>query len=319
MRLESYRQSATSEAYVKIEADGKVSVYSNAVEMGQGCHEVFRAIVCEELGLIPDDVIVALPDTDIAPFDEGTTSSRTTFHAGNAMRLAAQDLKTQLMSIAARHWAVETRYIEVSNKFIILKTQGCKMSFADAVAICKESCLTGKGSYCSSYCQPLDPETGQSKKPTAFWMFSAQAAEVEVDLDTGKVKVLKIASANDIGTALNVLGCEQQVEGGVIMGIGQALYEQLLFAEGGVQNPTFHDYKIPTSFEIPEIKTILIETAPHEKGPYGAKGLGEGTTIPTAAAIAGAVYDAVGAEFISLPMVAEKVFWKLKECGMNSI
>lgn len=154
----------------------------------------------------------------------------------------------------------------------------------------------------------MNRDTGQSECPVAFWMYGAQAAEVEVDLETGLIRVLRIVAAHDVGQAINRLACEQQIEGGVVMGVGQAIYEQMLFSdEGRVVNPRFLDYKLPTSLDIPEIESVIVEDEPHARGPYGAKGIGEPTTAPTAAAIANAVYDAIGVRITDLPLTAEKV------------
>lgn len=154
----------------------------------------------------------------------------------------------------------------------------------------------------------MDPETGLSDSPVVFWMYAAHAVEVEVDLETGHVRVIKVAAAHDIGQPMSQVGCEQQIQGGMVFALGQALWEEAMFRDGKVIKPTFLDYnKVVTSADAPEIVPIMVEDAPHLMGPYGAKGIGEVTTTPVAAAVANAVFDAVGVRIRDLPLTPEKV------------
>jgi CO/xanthine dehydrogenase Mo-binding subunit len=157
-------------------------------------------------------------------------------------------------------------------------------------------------------------ETGQSPKVSAFWMYATQIADVEVDLETGRVKVLRIVAAHDVGKAINPADVEAQIEGGVTQGLGATLHEELLVSEGIAANPTFGDYKLPTTMDIPEIVPVIVEE-PHEEGPFGAKGLGEPVLAPTSPAIANAIFNATGVRITSLPITAEKVLKGLKELG----
>ena len=166
--------------------------------------------------------------------------------------------------------------------------------------------------FVSNRVEPLDRGTGLSDSPVVFRMYAAHAAEVEVDLETGDVKVIKVAAAHDIGQPISRVGCEQQIQGGVVFALGQSLWEQTMFRDGRVINPTLLDYKIFTSVDTPEIVPVIVEDAPHGLGPYGAKGLGEIVTTPTAAAIANAVYDATGVRITDLPLTPEKVRNALK-------
>ena len=162
-----------------------------------------------------------------------------------------------------------------------------------------------------------DPPTKLVDKDTykgnisAAYGFGAQAAEVEVDIETGKVRVLKIVAAHDVGRAINPMYVEGQIEGGIQMGIGYALTEELQVREGRVLNPTFLDYRVPTALDMPNMETVIIETADPE-GPYGAKGVGEMGGTPTAPAIANAVYDAIGIRMHQVPMTGERVLRALK-------
>jgi CO/xanthine dehydrogenase Mo-binding subunit len=175
--------------------------------------------------------------------------------------------------------------------------------------------ILGKATYYLPGVMP-DPETGASERPVAFYTFTAQAAEVEVDIETGQVRVLKFASACDCGKAINPLIVEGQIEGGALsMGIGSTLFEEVVTENGKMLNPELVDYKIPTALEVPKLddtKSIIVET-PHQEGPWGAKGVGEATLVVTAPAIANAIYDAIGIRFHDLPIKPEKVWRAIRE------
>jgi CO/xanthine dehydrogenase Mo-binding subunit len=172
--------------------------------------------------------------------------------------------------------------------------------------------LVAEGVYTVEGATHLDPETGQGAKPSVFWMYFSQAVKVSVDTETGKVRVLRVASAHDVGRAINPLLLEGQIEGACIMGIGEALYEEMTLTHGQVGNPNFLEYRIPTFMEVPEIIPILVEN-PHREGPYGAKGMGEPALAAMAAAIGNAVFDAVGVRVTSLPITPEKILKALAE------
>jgi CO/xanthine dehydrogenase Mo-binding subunit len=173
--------------------------------------------------------------------------------------------------------------------------------------------LQGSGTFTPPGAQAPDKETGQSPKVSAFWMYATHVADVEVDLETGKVKVLRLVAVHDAGRLINPDGAEAQIEGGVAQGLGATLHEEMIVRDGIVTNPTFAEYKIPATMDIPEIVPIIIESFPHEEGPFGAKGLGEPVLAPTSPAIANAIYDATGVRVTSLPITPEKVLRGLGE------
>jgi CO/xanthine dehydrogenase Mo-binding subunit len=175
--------------------------------------------------------------------------------------------------------------------------------------------LMGKGYFVDNNVIPLDPRTGYGN-PYPTWHFGCQAAEVEVDPETGKVTILNFVAAHDIGKAINPLGAEGQIEGGIVQGIGSVLFEELKWEKGKIMNPSFRDYKIPTFSDLFPIKTILVESNDPD-GPFGAKGLGEAGIVPTAAAVANAIYDAVGVRVNTLPITHEKIFWALCDKQKN--
>jgi carbon-monoxide dehydrogenase large subunit len=260
---------------------------------------------------------VNLPDSDFTPYDESTTSSKFTFHGGNAVRLAALDARKQILKIARRTFAVKSyNELDMTGGFVFAKKDPENKKTISSLLTSghygKLSNVVGRGAFFSDYARPLDPKTSQSSRATACWMYAAHGAEVEVDEQTGAVKILRVVAAHDVGKAINPMGCEQQIEGGVLMGIGQAISEQLIMEKGNVLNPGFKDYKIPTARDLPEIIPKIVEVK-HWKGPFGAKGLGEVPIAPTPAAIANAVSDAVGIRIFDLPLTPEKILRAIKE------
>jgi CO/xanthine dehydrogenase Mo-binding subunit len=175
--------------------------------------------------------------------------------------------------------------------------------------------VIGRGSFIPPNVRDTDKETGQGEKPVAFWTFGAQGAEIEIDTETGKIEVIKIAAAYDMGKAVNPQLVNAQIEGGIVQGIGCALYEQQIMKEGKVLNPSFVDYKIPAVGDIPEMVVKMVEVQ-EETGPFGARGVGEAAMVPTAPAIANAIYNALGIRINSLPLTAEKVLMALKTKSM---
>jgi carbon-monoxide dehydrogenase large subunit len=309
---------SASTAIVKLSEDGTIRVVTSAAELGQGIQTVLATIVANELKVPYNIIRVVLPDTDSTPYDESSTSSRATFHIGNAVMYAAIDVRNQLLEIAARTLAVKEDMLQINDGCISIKgaLERGKYSFSHFISkghYGKLSSIIGRGSFYSDYVNPFDRETGQSTRPTSFWMYAAQAAEVEIDTETGKIKIMKLAAAHDVGRAISLVGCKQQIEGAVSMGIGQAIFEELIFRNGRVINTNFEDYKIPTIMDMPEIEAIVVEGAYSEHGPHGAKGLGEPALSATAAAIGNAVYDAVGLRIYDLPLNPEKVLMKLKQ------
>ena len=308
----------SSAGFVKLNEDGTVSLLSSGVEMGQGASTVLAQIVAEELGVRPEHIRVVAPDTDVTPYERSSTSSRTTFHAGNALLFAARDAKEQILQIAADLLEAAPADLELRDERVWVKgvpDRSVPLSKLWNAGMYSRGQypILGRGAYSTTgIYDPLDPETGRSKRSTAFWMYAAQAAEVEVDVETGKVTVLKLTAAHDMGKAINPQTCEQQIEGALVMGLGQALFEQLHLDRGRPLNPSFIEYKIPCTLDIPTLETFLVE-ATHDDGPFGAKGLGEPGLAPTAAAIGNAILDAIGVRMRDLPITAEKVIAALRQ------
>ena len=301
-------------ATVKVDDFGRVVLVTGSTEIGQGSETALAQIVAECLGVCMEDVSVINSDTSVKPWDVGTHASRTTFIAGNAAWIAAKDAKRQIFEVAAKMLGVTPDELEARDRFIYVKATGKSIAFDKVVRSLHYreggAVVIGNGWY--------DPPTKLVDKDTykgnisAAYGFGAQAAEVEVDIETGKVRVLKIVAAHDVGRAINPMYVEGQIEGGIQMGIGYALTEELQVREGRVLNPTFLDYRVPTALDMPKMETVIIETADPE-GPYGAKGVGEMGGTPTAPAIANAVYDAIGIRMHQVPMTAERVLRALKD------
>lgn len=308
-------------AVVKLNEDASLSIYTGTVEMGQGSETVLAQIAGKELGIAMPAIQVLGVDTDVVPYDLTTSSSRSTFHMGKAVQLAAQDIKRQLKQIVAKEYGVPEDEISFADgKIRLPETQ---LDYAEAMFKrfgMQGGTLVGEGQVKTS----TKDEFGD-KSTSAFWFLAAGAAEVEVDIDTGKFKLLKYASAVDVGKAINPLGCRQQLAGAAITGMGQAMFEEIAYDNGQLINPNLVDYVLPSLADMPPvIDSIAVET-PDRNGPFGAKGIGESALIPVAPAIANAIYDAVGVRIKDLPIKAEKIFLALTEsnsqesAGLKSI
>ncbi len=309
-------------ATVKVDDFGHVTLITGSTEIGQGSETVLAQIVAEALGVQPQEVAVVNSDTDIKPWDVGVHASRTTFIAGNAAHLAALDARSQIFETAAEMLGVSPDRLTASDGRIRLADAPDAPALPLSRVVRQRhfrqggQIVVGEGWY-DPPTQMVDKDTYKGNISAAYG-FGAQMAEVEVDEETGRVRVLRLACANDIGRAINPMAVEGQIEGGAQMGLGYALSEELIVADGQVLNPDFHHYRLFTAADMPEIETILVETD-DPGGPYGAKGVGEMGGTPTAAAIANAIYDAtkggaaskggaaIGIRLTELPMTPERV------------
>lgn len=304
-----------SSAVLKLNEDGSLNIYTGTVEMGQGSETTLAQIAGRELCIPLERIQVVGVDTDVVPYDLTTSSSRSTFHMGRAVQLAARDLIRQLKEIVVQDFGIPEEQIKFSEEGIRLPE-----SVLDYKEIMLKrfgmqgGTLVGQGQVKTN----VTDEHG-GKSTSAFWFLGAGAAEVEVDAATGKIRLLNYAAAVDVGKAISPLGCRQQLAGAAITGMGQALYEEIVFDNGQLINPNFVDYVLPSLADMPEtIGSILVEV-PHKDGPFGAKGIGESALIPVAPAIANAVFDAVGARIKDLPIKAERIFLALEEAKTKSL
>jgi xanthine dehydrogenase molybdenum-binding subunit len=291
-----------SGADVELYADGTFQVRSSAAELGQGLVTVMRLIVAEEMAVAPEKVSVLVMDTDLTPNGGPTTASRQTFVTGNASRYAAKTLRDQITASMAEKFDVRPEQIRFEGG--IVHVNGHSLSYAD---IYNEMTALGqqpKVRY--EYEAPKTQPLGTGGDMHFAFSFGVQAAEVEVNKLTGEVRVLKVISANDVGMAVNPLGLQGQVEGGVMMGLGNCLTEEFIVENGNVVTDQLARYRVPGIMLTPEIISIIVEH-PVEAGPYGAKGVGEISSIPTTPAITNAIYNAVGVRIDKLPVDQEMI------------
>ena len=334
---------------IKIDRDGGVVVYTGASDIGQGSDTMVAQITAETLGCTIARVRVIAADTDLTPIDIGSYSSRVTFMNGNATLRAAQDVKKQIASAAARKMGCDAEELVFRNDLVrrkdfagegaratqseasvsghvegqILrgslqqkrKDEGPKdqMSFEEAVvaAIDFHGALSGTG----SYAPPPEARGGKHKGagvgPSPAYSYSAQVAEVSVDEETGEVTVHKVWASHDCGRALNPVSVEGQIIGSVWMGMGQALTEEMVWKDGMLMNPGLLEYRSPSSVESPEVEAIIVESIDPE-GPFGAKECSEGSLAATIPAISNAIYDAVGVRLHECPFTPERVLAALR-------
>jgi 4-hydroxybenzoyl-CoA reductase alpha subunit len=306
----------SSGAVVQLGRDGAVNVLTGAADIGQGAETVIGQIVAEELGVLIEDIRVTAADTGITPLDPGTFGSGVTVRAGNAARLAALSAKQKLLQFVAEKLEANAADLVAKDRKIFVKGSPDRgLTLAEALKGYQYADLpmpiVGRGSWMA----PASEPTTLFKEDGNFapnYSFMTQAAEVEVDLHSGRVKLLKMVTAHDCGRPINPMLVEGQLEGSVVGGMGQALYEDVIVEKGQVMNPSFLDYGFPTFLEMPEIEAIEVVTD-DPIGPFGAKEAGEGTQLSPAPAIVNAVYDAIGIDFMELPLTPAKILAALKE------
>ena len=289
-----------SHAEIELFDDGNFEIRSSAAELGQGLVAVMQMIVAEEMSVSPDNVRVLVMDTDLSPDGGPTTASRQTYITGNATRLAAQSLRNAMISFLSEVHDINPDKIKFRNNFVHIRDE--KYSYADVAAAMKNAGFDTSALY--KYEAPKTKPLGSGGDMHFAYSYSVQAAKVEVNKFTGEVKVLKVLSANDVGMAINPLGLEGQIEGGVMMGLGHALTEEFIVENGNVVTDYLARYRIPGIQLTPEIKSIIIEE-PAADGPYGAKGVGEISSIPTTPAITNAIHNAVGVRIDKTPIDQE--------------
>jgi CO/xanthine dehydrogenase Mo-binding subunit len=288
----------TSVAIVNLYADGSCALYCSTVDMGQGSDTAMAQIVAEVLGIPIECITVIHPDTDVTPYDMATLGSRSTFHMGNAVRRAAEDAREKLIALAQEvGLSVETTPISE----VFRKKYGMQAGN-----------IVGSGSFVPTYA-PTDHDTGQSDNVTPFWMIGATGAEVEVDIETGRVKVVRLVNVGDVGTPINPAIVESQLTGAAVMQLGFTMTEKMEFSAGQCTNASLAEYKIPGILDVPGAMESEAVDAHQQSGPFGAKGVGESGTFGVSPAIANAIEDAVGVRLTSLPLTAEAVYRALRE------
>ena len=310
-------------AQARMNEDGTVVLHAGSVEIGSGGHTALVQIVAEELGISLEDITLVAADTGNTPFYIGTFGDSTVHDVGVAVLAATKDLKHQILECAAEMLEANIKDLETANgKIVVVGTPQKSISLRE-VALCrhffKEGPLLGKSGFNRNV--PPPPEVMLFNIPIEgrvypwsyqSYTFSSHIAEVEVDEETGKVKVLKYVAAHDCGQPINPKNVEGQQQGGIMQGLGMALTEEIFSEKGWVLNPNLLDYKIPVAVDSPEIQPIIVKAyAP--MGPFGAKGVGNPPLVAAPPAIANAIYDAVGVRIKDLPITPEKVLRALEE------
>jgi 4-hydroxybenzoyl-CoA reductase alpha subunit len=304
-----------SNIFIKISEDGRAKIISGEGDLGQGANTVLTQIAAEELGIPLKDIEISQADTEFTPFCFGAFGSRVTTIAGNAVRLAAADAKRQLIEIASQVLEESpTDLICEGGRIFVRGAPERYLTIAEVIqaGLFKLGNINvlGQGSFDPDSEVP-DPKTKYGNISSAY-EFGAHVAVVRVCEETGNVEILDFVAAHDVGRAINPMLVEGQIEGGVAQGIGYALLEDMQLKNGKVLNPNFTDFKVPLAPDLPPIRTIMVETR-DPQGPFGGKGLGEATIVPTAPAIANAIFDAVGVRIRDLPITSEKILKALKE------
>lgn len=315
---------AGSSAFLKFNEDASINLIISGMDIGQGYQTVMAQIAAEILSVPPSKIRVETPDTDRNPYEWQTVASHVTWGCGNAVKRAAIDAKEQIFSLIERvfHLGQDTLYLEDEAVKCRIK-KGFHLPLKDFVVngimtedgTFKGGPINARGVFMPEFSSTQgDPETSQGGHPNVHYTVGAGALILEIDKETGKMKVLKVVEAVDAGKALNPDLVKGQITGGLLQGLATVLYEDMRFDERGkMLNPTFTDYKIPTSMDVPEEIVPIIVEVPQPDGPFGARGVGEHTMLPAAPMIANALEDALGIRIKSMPVTAEKVCLKLLE------
>ncbi|HEY7112351.1 MAG TPA: molybdopterin cofactor-binding domain-containing protein, partial [Thermoanaerobaculia bacterium] len=303
---------------LKLDRGGGVTVFCGSTDIGQGSDTILAAIVAEVLGIDPFDIRVVTGDTDLTPVDLGSYSSRVTLMTGNAAIQAAERARDMLVTAAAAEIGVPHERIGLgAGRVFDVEEPEKGMAFSDAVVLA-ESRFGTLGTV-GSYAPP--PSAGRYRGagvgPSPAYSYSAAVVEVDVDPETGIFTVPKIWIAHDVGKCINPVLVMGQVEGSVYMGLGEAMMEEMAYRTDANANvvhkfPSILEYKSPTTKEMPDVETFLVED-PDRNGPFGAKEVGQGPLLPIPPAVANAVYDAVGARIDEIPVTPEKIHRALKD------
>ena len=317
---------AGSSAWVELAEDGTVTVGVGGQEIGQGVFTVAAQMAAAALGVPYESVRIATPvDTRYSPYEWQTVASRLTWSMGNAIVNAAKDAKRQILGTVAEAWGETPEDLEIVQGVVISYKSEKEIPLKNLAIYglpkpndqgWRGGPVIGRGNFMPTYVTGLDPETGQGERAVVHYTTGAQAVELEVDLDTGRIEILRGVSAFDVGKAINPGLVEAQMEGGFVQGMSSALFESLNLKDGVVRSPSFVDYRIATTADAPkDLQAIIVEVA-QDDGPWGARGIGEHSMVPTIPAIANAIYDAVGVRLEGPPFTAEKVYLAMLEAGI---
>ena len=314
----------SSAAFIKFSEDGSINILVSGMELGQGFMTAMAKIAAEELSLPLEKIRVELPDTDRNPYEWQTVASHVTWSCGNAVRRAAIDARNQILETVSRAYHIDKSNLYLEDGQVKSYTDSeFKLPFENFVingiempdGTYRGGPIMGKGMFMPEFSSAkVNPETGQGGHPNVHYTTGAGAVEIEIDKETGRIKVLKAAEAFDAGKAINPDLVKDQIVGGFVQGLGTALWEEVKFDKNGrILNPNFTDYKIPTALDVPPVMIPIIVEVPQPDGPFGARGIAEHTMIPVMPAVANAVENALGVRIKSVPLTPEKILNALKE------
>jgi len=291
-------------AIISLQDDGTVRVFSGAMDI-TGTDTGMAQIAAEALGVPYEDVRVIRGDTDSVPYATGSGGSVVLFSMGNATKRAAENLRERIMQLASQHLEKPVEQLEMADRAVRVKgdpEQSVSLTELGQMSLrTTGGPLVGMGTFANESSHPV---------------IAAQIVQVEVDPDTGRMEVLKLAGSLDVGTAVNPYEVEGQMEGGAIQGLSWGWMEEIQYKDGAVRNTHLSDYRIPTTMDTPEMITRYVEK-PSERGPYGVKGIGEPPICPTPAALQAAVADATGVRIPDLPLTPERIYMAVHANGRN--
>ena len=305
---------SSSNVVINLAQDGCVSVVCGAPEIGAGQATVLAQMAADAVGVTLADISVPATDTALTPYNGPVASSRTTYHVGNAIVAAGAEARDEILGLASEALGVEVGELDLRGGIISDSNGGTLITLRDLLSryAGEGYSVTARARYSSADSPLLKANSGEEWMSSIFWMLCTQIAEIEVDIETGVIRVLRVASASDVGRAINPMTVEQQIEGGVVMGLSNGLFEEFSYRDGRIENGSLAGYTIATIMDTPEIVPIIVESV-HAEAPYGAKGVGEPAAAATAPAIGNALYDAIGVRIRDLPITPEKVLSALGE------
>lgn len=316
--MDPANKSSSTAIFVKIQHDGSAVIYSGCTDLGQGSNTVLVQIASETLGISISKIRLITSDTELTPYDEGTGASRATYIVGNAVKAACEDTREQLFLAASRLLEFpDTRKLYAENDRIYVKTfPEANVGIPDAAWASEREYgfpIIGKATF-GTLSTATDTETGHCRNFEKH-VYGTHIAEIEVDTETGIIDVTRYVAVHDCGRAINPMLLTGQIEGGISMGLGQAMFEDLREdpVSGALLNNSFTDYLLPTSMDMPKEMICDFVEYPDEDAPFGALGIGEATPCPVSPAIANALYDAIGVRIYELPMSPQNVLKAISE------
>jgi len=317
---------AGSSAWLRINEDGTVNLGIGGQELGQGTFTAMTQIAAGVLGVPVETVKISAPvDTEYSPYEWQTVASRLTWSLGNAVKAAAEDARQQVLQIVATAWQEDVDDLDLKDGYVVSQKSGKEIPLKDfaVTGIPKENFngwtggpVLGVGSFMPTYVTGMDKETGQGEHPLVHFTVGGEAMEIEIDLDTGQLEIIKAVNSFDVGKAINPALVRAQMIGGFAQGLSAAMFEEIKFKDGVVQNPSFVNYRVVNAIDMPrEIETFIVEV-PQEDGPWGARGVGEHPTVPTIGVLGNAIYDALGIRLYGPPYLPEKIFMAMVDAGI---